>query len=401
MVLRFSSMSSDLAGSRATEVARAAHGWLSGERRRLLSDLRRLVELETPTGDCAQLTAAAEWLTEWFAPLGRVRQVVTERGAAPHVLVEAGPVADGSLLVLCHYDTVWPAGTRSRWQFAATGTHASGPGVLDMKASIVLVHHAQRALQRQGMSPSTGVRILLSADEERGNPTSRGLIEDLARQATAALVLEPPLADGTLKTSRKGYARIRVEIAGRGAHAGIAPEQGVNAAVEAAHAALFADGLNDFGAGTSVTVGILRSGHQSNVVPSSANVELDIRAPDDREMQRVLKALRRLSPRLDGSRLSVHLDLLRAPMPRVAATDALLASARGVGDALGIPIHEGHTGGVSEGNLTQAVGTPTLDGLGVVGVGAHTRDERIEVQSLVDRTALHAGMLVDLAASRV
>lgn len=383
----------------AGKVAVFAREWLDATRDALIDDLRRLVELETPTGDTRRLTAASKWLLEWFSPLGRTTEITTEPGTAPHLLVEIGSASSAaSLLVLCHYDTVWPAGTCATWPFKANDQFASGPGVLDMKASIALAHYAQRALLARDGSRPIGVRILLSADEERGNPTSRELIEDLARAAAAALVLEPPLADGRLKTSRKGYARIRLEIVGRAAHAGIAPEDGVNAAVEAAHAALYADALNDVAAGTSVTVGMLRSGQQPNVVPPSASLELDIRAADDGGMQRVLEALRGLSPRIAGSSVDVHVDILRGPMPRLATTDRLMASARRVGAALDMPVREGHTGGVSEGNLTQAVGTPTLDGLGVVGVGAHTPQERIDVRSLLDRAALHAGMLVDLAS---
>ena len=374
--------------------------WLDRERDAVLTDLRRLVELESPTGDDPRLAATAEWLAEWFAPFGDVRTIATRPGSAPHVLVDTGAGADGGLMVLCHFDTVWPAGTLPEWGFEVTGAEASGPGVLDMKASIVLVHYAHRALRALGVPPAAGVQILISADEERGNPTSRELIEGLAKRAGAALVMEPPLADGRLKTSRKGYARLRLEIDGRSAHAGIAPEEGINAAVEAAHAALFADALNDAEAQTSVTVGALHGGRQANVVPSTAGLTLDVRAASDAELDRVLDALRSRPPQVEGAQVRLHVEERRGPMPRLATTDPLLASARRVGRGLGISIDEAHTGGVSEGNLTQAVGTPTLDGLGVRGVGAHTPQERIQVRSLLERAALHAGMLVDLGSLR-
>jgi glutamate carboxypeptidase len=382
------------------QVAPLVRTWLDRERDAVLRDLRRLVELESPTGNGSRLAALAEWLAGWFAPLGDVRTIATRAGSPPHVLIETGAGAEGGLLVLCHYDTVWPEGTLSQWGFEVSGAEASGPGILDMKASIVLVHYAHQALRALGVSPTAGIQILITADEEQGNPTSRELIEGLAKHAGAALVMEPPLADGRLKTSRKGYARLRLEITGRSAHAGIAPEEGINAAIEAAHTALMADALNDSRAQTSVTVGALHSGRQSNVVPSSASLTLDVRAASDAELQRVVDALRTRTPQIDGAQVQLHVDELRGPMPRLATTDPLLASARGVGDALGMSIDEGHTGGVSEGNLTQAVGTPTLDGLGVVGVGAHTPDERIQVRSLLERAALHAGMLVDLGSRR-
>jgi glutamate carboxypeptidase len=365
----------------------------------MLEDLRRLVELDSPTGHAALLSRTAEWLRHHLSRLGRVELVTTVAGRAPHVLLEHGPVGeDAAPLVLCHYDTVWPEGTAARRPFHVDGDWALGPGVLDMKASIVLVAHALRALEAHGMGPSRGVRVLITADEEIGNPTSTNLIVELARRASCALVMEPPLADGRLKTSRKGYGRLRVSAEGRAAHAGIEPEHGVNAAVEAAHVARVADALNDPDAGTSVTVGVLRAGEYSNVVPASGEVEIDVRAVSDAEMKRVLRTFRSLQPTVPGARLHLHVDVLRLPMPRVPQTGALVEVARRVGAGLGMEIREGHTGGVSEGNLTQAAGAPTLDGLGVVGIGPHTPDERILLSSLFERTALLAGMLIELGS---
>jgi glutamate carboxypeptidase len=373
----------------------AAMAWLERVREEMLEDLRQLVERDAPTGDAHVLAGMAGWLADWLAPLGRV-ELVPVPGGAPHLVVEIGPVGRGAPLVLCHYDTVWPAGTARRRPFRVDGDRASGPGVLDMKASLVIVRYAHRALRRLGVEPAGGVRLLVTADEERGNPTSEQLVLAQARRAGVALVMEPPLADGRLKTERKGLAQVRFELEGRAAHAGIEPERGLNAAVEAARIAVAADALAAPQAGTSVNVGVLRAGTHANVVPSSATVEIDVRAPTAAELDRVVDALHARDSRCAVRRRCY----VRAPMPRLPSTDPLLAIARRVGAALGIAIEEGATGGVSEGNLTQSAGTPTLDGLGAVGAGAHAPHEHISVASLIERTALHAGMLVELSSDR-
>jgi glutamate carboxypeptidase len=371
---------------------------LQTTRRGMLVDLRCLVQQDSPTGDVPLLAGTAEWLARWFAPLGRVETIRTQPDSAPHVLLEAGIVEDGRTpLVLCHYDTVWPAGTVAQRPFSITRDYAYGPGVLDMKASIVLVRHVLGGLGHCGIQLTHGVRLLLSSDEERGNPTSRQLIADLARRSNVALVMEPPLEGGRLKTARKGHALIQVEVQGRSAHAGIEPERGVSAVVEAAHVALRAHALNDYDGGTVVNVGKLTASHMANVVAPSASLELDVRAATDADLERVLDTLRALRPKLPGARLSVGIVQQRPAMQRMPQTDPLVAAAKRIAAAIGMDVDEGVSGGVSEGNLTQAAGTPTLDGLGVEGSGAHTPDERIKVSSLLERAALHAGLLVELS----
>jgi glutamate carboxypeptidase len=385
-----------MTAERAESAARRVLERLQATRRAVLGDLRLLVQQDSPTGDVPLLAATAEWLAGWFAPFGSVDKIRTEPDSAPHVLLEAGRIEDGRTpLVLCHYDTVWPAGTAAERPFSVTQDHAYGPGVLDMKASIVLVRHALDALSHAGIELTHGVRVLLSSDEESGNLTSRGLIADLSRRSNVALVMEPPLAGGRMKTARKGHALVQVEIQGRPAHAGIEPERGVSAAVEAAHIALRAHALNDYSGGTTVNVGKLTAGHMANVVAPWASLELDVRAATDADLERVLDTLRALRPELPGAMLSVSIVQQRPAMPRIPQTDPVVAAAKRIAAALGTDVDEGLSGGVSEANLTQAAGTPTLDGLGVEGSGAHTPDERIQVSSLLERAALHAGLLVE------
>ncbi len=376
-------------------MGREALMWLKGRRRDLLDDLRALVEQETPSGDPELLRRAASWLADWLGGLGEVTVVASHEGG-PHLMVDVGQVEPGrSALVLCHYDTVWPRGTIERRPFSVGVDAAEGPGVLDMKASIVLVRHALEFLLAENVDVPGGVRVFVSSDEELGNPTSDELIRELAGQAKHVLVMEPPLADGRLKTSRKGYASVRLRIGGRAAHAGISPDHGISASVEAARAALFADQLN--AGSTTVNVGVIRSGHRANVVPPEAELLLDVRAANEADLEATLGALRAYRAKSSQARVEVAIMTRRPPMQRVPNMNRLVTSAQRVGAALGMTIREGYTGGVSEGNLAQAAGAPTIDGLGVVGVGPHQEDERICVSSLVERTALHAGMLLDLS----
>jgi glutamate carboxypeptidase len=381
----------------ATEAARRVLEHCERARDEIVEDLRRLVALDTPTDAPELLARGADVLAEYLADVGCVHAVAGRGWTAPHLLVEIGHPTDGTApLVLCHYDTVWPAGTAAARPLRVDGDRASGPGAFDMKASIVLVRWAHRALRAIEREPTRGVRILLTCDEERANPTSEDLIVDLARRSSCALVMEPPLAGGRLKTSRKGYARVLVTVRGRAAHAGLEPERGANAAVEAAHIALAAQRLSDADPDATVTVSRLAAGSHGNVVPADGVLELDVRATATRTLERTLAALRGLRPSVDGTSSTVEVEALRRPMERLAGTAALFDTAREIGEAIGLELIEGHAGGISEGNLTQQTGTRTLDGLGAEGFGAHALDEQISIRSLLERIALHAGMLVAL-----
>jgi len=382
-----------LGGRAACSVA----DWLDSRRDQVIDELAVLVTLESPTRDTGRLMHAAGHIATWLGDLGSISRHEPGADLAPHLQLDVdGGENHLPLLVLCHYDTVWPAGTIDAWPFTVHGDVAAGPGVLDMKASIVVVREALSALRSLGLELKRGVRVLVTADEEIGNPTSRTLVTTLAEQASAALVMEPPLADGRLKTQRKGQATVRVEIEGRSAHAGVDPNNGVSAATEAAHVTLAAKALADDEAGTIVNVGVIQAGDLPNVVAPSARLEIEVRADTDAEVDRVVEALRRLRPRLTGARLAVSVGSDRPAMPRIPGTNRLLCVAQEVGAALGYEIQEGATGGVSEGNFTQAAGTPTLDGLGVQGVGAHSPEERVALSSLFMRTALLAGVMVAL-----
>ncbi|MGH3482649.1 MAG: M20/M25/M40 family metallo-hydrolase [Nocardioidaceae bacterium] len=298
------------------------------------------------------------------------------------------------VLLLGHHDTVWPIGSLDRHPFSITDGVLRGPGCFDMKAGLVMAFHAVVTL-----ADASGVSILVTGDEEIGSPTSRALIEAEATGCRAAFVLEAAAAGGALKTERKGVSHYEVRVAGRAAHAGLEPERGVNAAIEIAHQVLAVSGLSDPVAGTTVTPTVLSAGTTTNTVPAVGRFAVDARVRTAAEQARVDGVMRALQPVLPGAELELDADLNRPPLPATASR-ALYARAEQLAAELGLPPpSSAAVGGGSDGNFTAGVGTPTLDGLGASGGGAHAADEHVLVDELPGRTALVAALLLDALGS--
>lgn len=371
---------------------------LQGQRDAMLEALETLVGCESPSLDKARLDPLAARLAARLDALGATVGLVSNDQGGDHVHARFG-ASDGPTppaLLLGHYDTVWPVGTLERLPFRIEGGRAFGPGVFDMKASLVLAEFALSACQAVGASPPRPVELLITSDEEEGSPTSRPLIEETARRAAHVLVLEPPLADGSLKTARKGVGRFTIEVTGRAAHAGVEPEKGISAVVELAHQVLALEAISDRTAGTTLTVGQIEGGTKPNVVPASARAVVDARVWTAAEARRVEEALNQLTSVLPGASVRVTGGFNRPPMERTPAVAALFQRVQEVGRLLGLELGEGSTGGGSDGNFTAALGIPTLDGLGVPGCGAHADHEQIEVDALPVRAALLAALLLSL-----
>jgi glutamate carboxypeptidase len=289
---------------------------------------------------------------------------------------------------------VWPLGTLERIPFNvdAQGT-ARGPGCFDMKGGIVVLYFALQALREAGHALRRPLDVLFTCDEEVGSPTSRGLIEETARGAFVAYVLESPLPGGTLKTARKGTGDYLVRVEGRAAHAGVEPQKGISAVQELAQQVLTLHALNDYAVGTTVNVGVVHGGTRPNVVAASAEAHVDVRVQTLAEAARIDAAIRGLAPVLPGAALHVEGGLNRPPMERSAAMGSLFGVAREIAAGMGVDLAEGTTGGGSDGNFTAAIGTPTLDGLGAEGEGAHAAHEHVDTESFPRRAALVAALL--------
>lgn len=362
-------------------------------RAEILSLICSLVSRETTSHEAARLDEIADFVAAEFTSIGAEIRLIRQPGYGTHLrasfFASLFAPATSQLLILGHLDTVWPVGTIERlpYRVMPDGT-ATGPGIFDMKAGVAIVIEALRAIKELGREPSRPVTVLLTCDEEIGSRTSRILIEEEARKSVAALVLEPPIPGGIVKTARKGVGVYRIRAIGRAAHAGLDPAKGINAIVEMAHQTLSLAALNNFELGTTVSTGMIHGGTASNVVPAQATAEVDVRFWEPEEGQRIDAAIKSLTPVLAGSELEISGGINRPPMPRSPQNQALFELASELAHELGFELQEGSVGGGSDGNFTAALGVPTLDGLGVDGAGAHAEHEHIILADLPRRAAL-------------
>ncbi|WP_369382316.1 M20 family metallopeptidase [Streptomyces sp. cg36] len=347
----------------------------------MIDDLRTLVEVESPSRDLDALRTSARTVAAVIENRLGGRAAVVEREQLPHVHWSGG--GDPRVLILGHHDTVFPLGTLERRPFLVKDGHATGPGVFDMLGGVVQAIHGVAALDDR-----SGVEILITADEEVGSASSRALLEERALACGAVLVVEGAADGGGLKTGRKGCGTFEVTVTGRAAHAGLEPEAGINALVEAAHQVLAIAGLARPGSGTTVTPTVAAAGTLDNVVPARATVTVDVRVESGEEEDRVEAAFAALTPRLDGARIAVRGGIGRPPMPESASTELFAAARRLLPDLEGVAV-----GGGSDGNFTAALGVATLDGLGAVGAGAHADHEYVVVDAMTERANLIAGLV--------
>jgi glutamate carboxypeptidase len=358
----------------------------------MLDDLRRLVEVESPSHDVTALKCSADAVAELIARRLGTDPVLVASPVGPHVHWR-GP-GKPRVLVVGHHDTVFPIGALASRPFTVADGRVTGPGVFDMKGGIVVAVHAVAALDDR-----SGIELLFSSDEEVGSGASRALIEERAAACGAVLVLEPSADGGALKIGRKGVGTFEVTVGGRAAHAGLEPEKGVNALIEAARQVLDIAELAHPGAGTTVTPTVASAGTAENVVPAAARVLVDVRVTSMDEAARLEAAMAALTPHDTEATITVTGAVNRPPMP-VTASTTLFDLVQKVAAETGLSPLEGvSVGGGSDGNFTAAIGIPTLDGLGVVGGGAHADHEWLDAASLPERAALLGGLVAAISAA--
>jgi glutamate carboxypeptidase len=377
----------------------------------LLAAVETLVRAESPSTDKAAVDRCGAELETLLLSIGarvtRIRQA--DRG--DHLRAEFGPPATqkvpgtfpenvqssisagGQVLLLGHFDTVWPVGQLAAMPLRIEDGRLYGPGVFDMKASLAVAMLAVRLLTGPPNQLARRVVMLWTSDEEIGSGTSRPLIEEEARRSDAVLVLEPSLPGGAAKTSRKGCGDFELVVHGMSAHAGIDPGRGANAIHELAHQILEIQQLQDPARGVSVNVNVIAGGARTNVIADRARAAIDVRVPTMDEARRIEQAMQALTPRLSGTRLEVTGAVARPPLERSPGIAKLYEHARALAGALGHDLREGGTGGGSDGNFTAALGVPTLDGLGPQGEGAHALHEHVLVDDLPWRAAFVASLL--------
>src|SRR5690242_18605648 len=362
----------------------------------MLQVLRRFVTSESPSLEkdaadrCCALVAK-----EWRKHSVRVEHI-PQKHRGDHLRMTYArnqSRAARQLLVLGHYDTVYSTGTLKTMPFRISGGKAYGPGIFDMKAGIVQALFALQALQRAKLELQKQIVFVWTSDEEIGSECSRKLIETEARRSDAVFVLEPSFGPhGLLKTARKGVGQAELIVQGRASHAGLAPEEGINAVHELAAQISRIEQWNDARRGVSVNADIVEGGTRSNVIAERARAVLDLRALRTSDMRSVERRLRALRPVHKGAKLQVTGGFDRPPLERKICA-ALFAHAKFLAKQMNLSLGECTAGGGSDGSFTGALGIPTLDGLGAVGDGAHSDHEYVFVNTMSVRAALLAALL--------
>jgi glutamate carboxypeptidase len=377
------------------------HDWVQRLERELdgiLQKVSALVRQESPTNLPDAVCAAQNLVAAWTEELGAnvTQHARSGNGGILEARFGNPEEARRPVLLLGHLDTVWPVGTLAHMPWRVKDGWAYGPGVLDMKAGVVMALAAMKLVGE--VDADRPVVLLLSGDEETGSHQSQGLIEEIATGCRAAFVLEPAQGpQGAYKTARKGVGQFRLEITGVPSHSGVDFSAGHSAIRELAWQIEQISALTDLARGTTLNVGVVGGGTQPNVVAASAWAEIDLRVKTLADAQSVTRELKALKPRDAECTLRLTGGLNRTPMERTEGTAALFAQAKELAADFGFSLEEAATGGGSDGNFTSALGVPTLDGMGAIGVGAHAENESIRIDSLPARTALLAAMIATTA----
>ncbi len=366
-----------------------------------LEDLKNIVNIDSGTFTKAGIDRVGAYLQERFQAFGFSTRFERQEEFGDHlVATHAGKSQHGPRIVLIgHIDTVFPEGEVGRRPFSISqrdGTRiATGPGVLDMKSGVLIGMYALRLLIEGQEANYSSVTFICNSDEEIGSPSSRPLIQELARQADAVLVLEPGRAKETIVSSRKGCGQYRVEVHGVPAHAGVEPDRGRNAILELSYQVQKMQALNGTIPGATLSVGIIRGGDRTNVVPDYAYFDMDVRTADQASHKALEAAMRQVTyqNKLNGTRITLSGSMLCLPFERNKRNAHLVELAKEAGSELGLKIQDAGSGGASDANTTSAMGVPTLDGLGAGGGLAHNPGEFIELDYLPARVALAAGLL--------
>jgi glutamate carboxypeptidase len=360
------------------------------------SFLRDLVSIETPSDVPATQAAALDRIAAAVSEIGMTVRRFRGRSSGG-TLIARWPHRAGAArqLLIGHCDTVWPLGTLETMPLRSDGTRLHGPGVFDMKAGVTQMIFALRLLHELGLEPDVAPVMLINSDEEVGTHDTYGTLRRLAAIADRAFVLEPSLApDGRLKTARKGVAQYQITVHGRAAHAGLNPEEGISAILELSALVQQLHALNDPATGVSVNVGMIDGGMRPNVVAPVCKAVVDVRVPTHADGARIDAAIRALQPMADGARLDVAAGEGRPPMEYTTGGRRLWEAASDIASTLEFPLGHGQAGGGSDGNITSQF-TPTLDGLGAVGDGAHSAHEHVDLAHMPQRTALLATLLLE------
>jgi glutamate carboxypeptidase len=404
----------------------AVAAWLEGRLDDFLRDLESLVNVDCGSYTPEGVDRVGHWTADFLERLGAEVSLEPDPGGqlGNTIVGRFDGAGAGRLLLLAHLDTVFDPGTAAERPFRIEEGRALGPGVCDMKVGLLAGLYALAALRAEASGegrptwgpagpllarrppngplawlPFERLVVVANPDEEIGSPVSTAIIARLARDSDACLVLESARANGDVVSARKGNVTLRARVEGRAAHAGVEPEKGRSAIVEAAHQVVALHALNGRWEGVTLNVGVIAGGTRPNVVPDLVSYEIDLRSPTraateaaEAELQAILAR-----PAIADTTTSVEDVSRHWPMEKLAQSGRLVAHAVAVAGQLGFPLRDASTGGASDGNTTAGLGVPTLDGLGPIGGLDHSPGEYVEVASIVPRTTLLAGLLLAVA----
>lgn len=370
-------------------------GYFEQRQDTLVQTIREFVEIESPSDNKMAADRMGTVLAAKFEALGGRARVHRAEYFGDNVQIDfPGRQQAKPVLLLGHFDTVYPLGTLSQMPCRQDGDRLHGPGVLDMKAGVALMLHAIEALQSWHGGLPRPVTVFLVSDEEVGSESSRKITEALARQSAAVLVLEPAAGlQGAVKTARKGVGDYSLTVKGVAAHAGLDPGKGHSAIVELARQITAVSKLNNLKSGISVNPGVIRGGTRTNVIAAEAAVEVDVRIKSAAQARGLDRKIRSLKPFDKHCKLVVDGGINRLPMERNAGVIDLYKKAKSIAGQIDWKLEEAAVGGGSDGNFTAGIGIPTLDGMGGVGEGAHAVHEYIVLSELPRRALLLAGMI--------
>ena len=361
----------------------------------LVQTIREFVEVESPSDNKLAGDRMGTILAKKFETLGGRVTVHRADDYADNIQIDFASESNlKPVLLLGHFDTVYPLGTLAKMPCCIANGRMHGPGVLDMKSGIALMFYAIEALKAWNGNLPRPVTVFLVSDEEVGSGSSRKITEALAKKSAAVLVLEPAAGlRGAVKTARKGVGEYLLKVEGIAAHAGLDPSKGHSAICELARQITAISKLNDLKQGISVNPGVIRGGTRTNVIAAEAEVEIDVRIKSAGQAKHLDRKIRGLKPFDKRCKLSVEGGINRFPMERTEGVAALYKKAQAISKELDWKLEEAAVGGGSDGNFTAGIGIPTLDGLGGVGEGAHAVHEYVFIPELPRRALLLAGMI--------
>ncbi len=380
-----------------TDQARLIRKYISEHKADFLSLLQSLVEIETPSDQPETFSMVWELLSEQFKNIDYSVTHFEGDKTAGQLLCKPNDFdpSKPTQLVLGHCDTVWNVGTLNEMPFSIEDDIVAGPGVYDMKSGIAMMIFGIQAIYYLEKIPKVQPIFLINSDEEIGSEESKERIIEQAKLAERTFVLEPSLGkEGKIKTRRKGVGDFVISINGKPSHAGLAPEEGVSAILGLSHIVQQIFRLNDPANGVTVNVGTIEGGERSNVVAAKSKAVVDVRIPTQEDGERIKEELYNLKPEIDGVELSVTGDINRPPLEKNESNKKLWEVTQKLGQELDLELEDGMSGGASDGNFSNLY-SPTIDGMGAVGEGAHAYHEKIFLEQTLDRLALFTLLLLE------